>query len=173
LQLAVSKPEQGDADNRLLEAVFPGTVSTLQERQAAALSELFGSHDSMVSVKHDEELLAASARARSKALLIGRRYSNGPPFGEQLAVKAPFETSSGGDEWMWVEVVRWNGDEIDGILRNDPFEVPTLKDGSRVEVQANKIFDYILSKQDGTREGNETGRIIAAREQSGAEVRKK
>lgn len=173
VQLATSKPAEGDSDNRLLEIAFPGTVSTLQERQSAALSELFGAHDSIVNVKHDDELLAASERARKKALIIGKRYVKGPPFGEQLLVKAPFDTTAGGTEWMWVEVVSWNGNEIDGILKNDPFDVPSLKDGSRVEVQASKIFDYILKKKDGSSEGNETGVILQAREKDGADVREK
>ncbi len=166
LEIRVSKPEEGDSDNRLLEVVFPGNVNTLQERQTAALSELFGAHDSLVTVKHDPELLAASARARSKALLIGKRYAKGPPFGEELQVKAPFITTSGGNEWMWVEVVRWNGDAIDGILKNDPFEVPSLKAGARVQVRASEIFDYLLTKRDGSSEGNETGPLIDARENS-------
>lgn len=173
VQLATSKPDEGDADNRLLEIAFPGTVNTLQERQSAALSELFGAHDSIVNVQHDEELLATSERARKKALLIGKRYAKGPPFGEQMLVKAPFDTTAGGTEWMWVEVVSWNGNDIDGILKNDPFDVPSLKDGSRVEVQASKIFDYILKKKDGSSEGNETGKILEEREKSGAAVREK
>jgi uncharacterized protein YegJ (DUF2314 family) len=173
LRLAVAFPERGDADNRLLQIAFPGSAKSLQEKQAEVVLRLFGGHDSMVKVKHDQALLAASARARQKALLIGQRYTKGPPFGEQLTVKAPFSTSDGGTEWMWVEVVRWNGDDIVGILKNDPFEVPALKLGSRVEVKASKIFDYILLKEDGSQEGNETGAILEARQKSGAEVRKK
>jgi uncharacterized protein YegJ (DUF2314 family) len=173
LQLVGSLPREGDADNRLLEIAFPGSASSLQEKQAAAGYELFGGHDSVVRVKHDQALLAASERARKKALAIGKRYKKGPPFGEQLLVKAPFPTSDGGNEWMWVEVVRWNGNEIDGILQNDPFDVPALKSGSRVEVKAGEIFDYLLTKSDGSQEGNETGALLEAREKAGAEVRKK
>lgn len=173
LRLVGSLPREGDADNRLLEIAFPGSASSLQEKQAAAGYELFGGHDSIVRVKHDQALLAASARARKKALSIGKRYAKGPPFGEQLLVKAPFETSDGGNEWMWVEVVSWNGDKIDGILQNDPFDVPTLKSGSRVAVKASEIFDYLLTKSDGSREGNETSALLEAREKAGAEVRKK
>jgi uncharacterized protein YegJ (DUF2314 family) len=61
---------------------------------------------------------------------------------------------------MWVEVVRLNGDTIDGVLQNDPFEVPGLKAGARVEVYADAIFDYVLVKPDGSRGGNETGRLL-------------
>jgi hypothetical protein len=40
--------------------------------------------------------------------------------------------------------------------------VPALKAGSRVEVRADQIFDYILRKRDGTIEGNETGALLEA-----------
>jgi hypothetical protein len=51
-----------------------------------------------------------------------------------------------------------------GILANDPFEISTLKAGARVEVTADEIFDYILRRRDGTEEGNETGKLMGARE---------
>lgn len=173
LRLVNSFPREGDADNRLLEIAFPGAANSLQEAQAAVGFELFGGHDSIVRVKHDAALLAASERARKRALSIGKRYAKQPPFGEQLLVKVPFRTTDGGTEWMWVEVVRWDGDKIDGILQNDPFDVPALKSGSRVEVKASEIFDYVLSKSDGSQEGNETSKLLEAREKAGAEVRRK
>jgi len=61
---------------------------------------------------------------------------------------------------MWVEVVRWKGRTIRGILDNDPFEVTTLKAGAKVEVKEGSLFDYLLYKPDGTQEGNETGRLL-------------
>ena len=75
-------------------------------------------------------------------------------------VKGPFKTASGGNEWMWIEVVRWKGSKIEGILENDPFQVPNLKAGARVEVEEDSIFDYIYRHADGTREGNETSALI-------------
>jgi uncharacterized protein YegJ (DUF2314 family) len=66
---------------------------------------------------------------------------------------------------MWVEVVTWKGKTIVGILDSDPFEIPTLKAGARVEVPADEIFDYILSRRDGSREGNETAPLLEAASQ--------
>jgi uncharacterized protein YegJ (DUF2314 family) len=163
VELRLAKPAEGDAENRLLELHFPG-VGGAQENQAAAIAALFGSSDSITHIEHDDQMLELSARARKKALGFRARYAKGPPFGERLSVKAPFETASGGTEWMWVEVVAWKGNVITGILDNEPFEVPTLKAGARVEVPADKIFDYLLTKADGSEEGNETGRLMEARE---------
>ena len=163
LELFLSRPEQGDADNRLLELGFSGPGG-IQERHAELIARIFGASDAIAMVEHDEELLAASERARKKALSFRDRYQAGVPEGEQLLVKAPFKTPDGENEWMWVEVVSWKGNVISGILQNQPFNVPTLKSGSRVEVRADEIFDYTLTRRDGSHEGNETGRIMERRQ---------
>ena len=162
LTVVPAEPEEGDADNRLLEITFPATGG-VQEQQAHALAELFGDEDTVVYVKNDADLLAASERARKKAFVHGARYADGPPFGEQLSVKAPFKTADGHTEWMWVEVVAWRDGSIDGILMSDAFDIPSLKAGARVEVKAAEIFDYMLIKNDGTHEGNETQPLLDAR----------
>jgi uncharacterized protein YegJ (DUF2314 family) len=111
---------------------------------------------------HDEELMAASARARQTALQYKPRYAKAPPrSGERLVVKAPFATASGGHEYMWVEVLRWQGATIYGLLESEPRDVLKLKSGARVEVAESAIFDYILHKPDGSREGDLTGELIA------------
>ncbi len=163
LSLVEAHVEQGDADNRLLELEFPGDESRLQERQAEALAEVFGSEDKVMSLRHDDALLAASERARRRALKLQPRYAKQPPFGEQLLVKAPFATQSGDNEWMWLEVVRWPGDTIEGVLVNDAFDVPGLRVGTRVQVRAEEIFDYLLKRRDGTFEGNDTEKLLEAR----------
>jgi uncharacterized protein YegJ (DUF2314 family) len=161
LTLAAVQPHEGDADNRLLEIVFPGPVISLQERQNATITDLFGSSDEVAQFKkHDERVLAASRRAKKAAFRLRERWAEGPPFGERLMVKAPFKTSSDDNEWMWVEVVRWKGDTIEGILQNDPYWVPDLRAGARVEVRADAIFDYLHKKADGSEEGNETAKYL-------------
>jgi uncharacterized protein YegJ (DUF2314 family) len=160
--LARNEPQKGDARNRLVGIVFPGPSRDLQIRQTAMVDELFGSHDALKWVGHDAATLAASARARAALLAHKARYRNGPPFGEQLLVKAPFPTPGGRNEWMWLEVVRWEGSTLHGILQNDPFEIPGLKAGARVEAQEDSLFDYLLTHPDGKREGNETSKLLKA-----------
>jgi len=160
LALSQGQTEEGDADNRLVEIAFPGPSSTLQERHNRLLLPLFGSSDGIVNVQHDAELLEASRRAKVAVLALKPRYREGSPDLETLLVKAPFDVPGGGTEWMWVEVVRWRGSTIEGILTNDPFKIPDLHAGARVGVREEDIFDYILHKADGTTEGNETGKLL-------------
>ncbi len=158
--LTVAKKEEGDAENQLIEIAFPGTKSGLQERQDALISALFGSSDEIVEVEHSPELLAASARAKKELEKIAPRYAKKPPERETLLVKGPFAAPDGRSEWMWVEVVRFKGDTYEGILQNDPFWIPNLKSGARVEVKADSVFDYILTLPDGSQKGNETAELL-------------
>ncbi len=160
LRLTTAVPQQGDAENRLVNIAFPGSVSGLQQRQASLLAELFGADESIVGVKHDEELEEASRRARAKVMKLKPLYAEGPPAEAVLKVKAPFTTDDDGTEWMWVEVVRWQGSTIQGVLDNEPYHVSGLHSGARVEVREDSLFDYIFVKPDGGVEGNETAPLL-------------
>ena len=158
LHLAMGDPHDGDNANRLIEIVFPGPADALQERQKRALSDLFGAHDAIADISYDAELFAASARAHAALMAMKPVWSTRIPELEQLMVKAPFETASGVNEWMWIDLARWQGTTIHGTLQNEPDDVPGLHAGARVAVEESAVLDYILTKGDGSREGNETGK---------------
>jgi uncharacterized protein YegJ (DUF2314 family) len=158
--------EEGDPANRLIEIRFDRFEGPdIHAKQDKALSEFFGSRDSVVEVKHSDELLAASRKARAKLPSLREAFQKGLPAGEVIQVKAPFNTPEGGREWMWVEVTAWNGDSIRGLLQNDPENVPDLKSGQVVTVSQSDVFDYILVHAGGTTEGNETGEILTRQSQ--------
>ena len=161
LKLQSVSPEEGDNDNLQFGLVFKNPeYSNPQEEQNALLKSLFGVEDPLLRITHNDELLGASRRAKEKLPALRKLFNDGLGRGYSLLLKAPFETDSGGNEWMWVEVTRWNESIIEGILQNEPVEVSDLKSGARVTVNQEDIFDYILYKPDGTSEGNETGEII-------------
>ena len=161
LKLAVGTREEGDNEGRLWEIVFPGgPANELQARQVAVLDALFGTVDEVQYFKPSEELEKAKRHAREILLREKKpRWRRGWPEMERLMVKAPFETSDGGTEWMWIDVVGWKGSTIEGILQNDPVDVPDLVAGARVTAEESSIFDYIHVRRDGTREGNETSKF--------------
>jgi uncharacterized protein YegJ (DUF2314 family) len=137
-------------------------------RRAEALDELvsglFGKADRAARVEHDAELLAASERARTRFAKLAEQGHRGALTGERILVKAPFLTANGRHEWMWVEILRWEGDRVHGVLMNAPFEVPGVKAGAEVEVPIASAFDYLRTFGDGGTEGNETGTILERRE---------
>lgn len=162
VHIVVGTRDEGDPMNRLIEVVFPGDEKSLNVRQEAMISELLGpGSDGVVSVEHNPELLAASKKAKKHLLeKLKPRFMAGLGPSERLSVKAPFKTPEGKQEWMWIEVVKWEGEKIYGILMNDPHYIPGLKSGARVETTEDMVFDYIHKTPDGKSEGNQTGKIM-------------
>ena len=161
LKLKKGTWEEGDPKNRLVEITFDrGRGPDIHAKQDQVLSAAFGWEDRATLVKNNEELEAASRQARTKLPRLQAEFKKGLPPGEFIEVKAPFSTPSGGIEWMWVEVITWDGDKISGLLKNEPFNIPTRHGGQSVEVSESKVFDYLRRHADGTTEGNETSKII-------------
>jgi uncharacterized protein YegJ (DUF2314 family) len=165
LDLVQGIRDKGDPDNRLIEIIFPGKQESLFERQSSLLDQIFGTdRDAVTHVEHDAELETAKKAARK--ILLGKlkqKFIKGLAPGERLLVKAPFTTPDQGVEWMWLEAVKWQDKKVYGILMNDPHYIPNLKSGARVEAADKDLFDYILIGPDGSRQGNETGKIMQRR----------
>jgi uncharacterized protein YegJ (DUF2314 family) len=154
--------DEGDPDNRLIEIAFdsyPGNDS--HAKREAMLDALFGSTDEIQMVDHDARVLEASRKARERLPELRAAFNAGLAPGELILVKAPFPTDSGGNEWMWVEVTRWNGDAIHGTLRNEPNLIRDLHAGQMVDVNESDVFDYIRRKPDGSQEGNTTAALLS------------
>jgi uncharacterized protein YegJ (DUF2314 family) len=156
--------EEGDPKNRLIEITFErGTGPDIHARQDQVLAQAFGWKDEITRVRHDDELKAASRRARSKLPALRRDFNAGLSPGEYILVKAPFATPKQRTEWMWVEVTSWKGLKITGLLKNEPFDIPSLQAGQLVHVSETDIFDYIRKRANGAVEGNETSNLIEKR----------
>lgn len=170
LTLYVGKHDQGDPENRLIRidpARYPGP--DVHARLDKMLASLYGSQDSLTRVKHDDLLLKTSAQARTQLPSLRSAFVAGLKPGEFIQLKAPFKTSSGGNEWMWVEVIDWaNNGAIKGLLKNEPFEVPGLHAGQTVQISQQEVFDYLRRYPDGREEGNETGKVILKMQGQGA-----
>ena len=163
IELAIGEGrwEEGDPHNFLIELLFDKEEGeSLGEKQDAFISRLFGWEDSISYVQHNQEIEAASNKAKRKLNGLRRDFNRGLSPGEFIQVKAPFKTPDGGTEWMWVEVASWQGNNIVGLLKNEPYHIPSLRGGSTVEVNQQDVFDYLRMFPDGSSEGNETGELI-------------
>jgi uncharacterized protein YegJ (DUF2314 family) len=151
--------EEGDPQNRIIEIGFP--KKNPQIEQDELIAKVFGAKDEVSYLIHDDELLAASERAKRKIPELYNKFSKGLPLGTHMLIKFPFENMKGEREWMWVEIVKWEDKTIKGLLQNDPQIVKTLKTGQEVTKNIDDMFDYILYLPDGTQEGNETGMLTS------------
>src|SRR5262245_26426670 len=166
LALQEGRKDEGDPTNRLVEISFDRyNDRDLHGRQDQLLTTMFGREESVIGARRDdEELQAASRRAREKLPGLRERFNKGQPPGEHLLIKASFRTSNGGKEYMWVEVFAWSGERITGLLRDEPMYVPGLHGGQTVTVSEKDVFDYARFLPDGTKEGDETSEILKRRE---------
>ncbi len=152
--------EEGDPTNNIMELRFDQQQGeSIQEKQDSLLSSAFGWSDPITYVKHNQQIIEASERAKIKLPELQQAFKNFKP-GEYILLKAPFATPEGGNEWMWVEVLVWNHGTITGLLNNTPFNVPELRSGSKVTISQDDVFDFIRYFPDGSQEGNETGELI-------------
>jgi uncharacterized protein YegJ (DUF2314 family) len=159
--------EEGDPKNRLLRLGFDSyQAPDAHAQQDSMIATLFGANDSIHIIKHTEELEEASRKAKTHLPALREEFIHGLPLGEYIQVKASFDTPSGGREWMWVDVTKWNEKRIIGLLANDPFEIPAMHSGQVVEVHEKDVFDYLKTYPDKHREGNTTGEIIQKMEET-------
>jgi uncharacterized protein YegJ (DUF2314 family) len=153
--------EEGDPENAIMELLFSrNDKDDIQASQTVAINNLFGWEDELSYVQHNDLIDAASTRAKKQLPEVRKEFNNGLKPEEYLLVKAPFPIPNGGDEWMWVEVIQWQGNKIKGILANEPAHIPDLIGGSNVVIDQDIVFDYLIQYSDGSSKGNETGELI-------------
>jgi len=108
-----------------------------------------------------DALAAASAAAREALVTdVQTRWRAGLPEGSSLLVKGPFRGPRGALEWMWVEVFHWEGGMLQGVLLNNPQQIPDRHKGDLVVVAEEEAFDYLLRLPDGRREGGSTESLL-------------
>lgn len=104
--------------------------------------------DETVLVPTDEaamEAAVAEARRRMPEFLdaFAKRKR-----GDMFMVKSPFPCGDdGGNEHMWLSVTAVEGDNLVGKLEVEPFNIKTLKKGSRVTVVAAEISDWAIVRE--------------------------
>ncbi|MBA3461523.1 MAG: DUF2314 domain-containing protein [Deltaproteobacteria bacterium] len=154
---------QIDADQLVLQLSIAGAKPGSAEALLAALEKFEGAvEDKVTYVDYDKELAEAGVKARAALAKLRPHFAKGIPPNEQLGVKAPFDTDDGNIEWMWVDVVSFRGDVLDGTLDNDPAKVSKLKLGSRVKVKFGELADFIHQRADGSRAGGYSLEVFRA-----------
>ena len=156
---------RGDPTSYVIELVAPGTKAGDAGALISLMDTYSGKGESFVQdiPADDPELTAAGERARKELGGLRSQFAKGIPMGEHLVVKAPFEAADGQVEWMWVEVTRWKGDKLEGILDNDPVHVTTLHAGQQVTIELGRVADYLHVLRDGSTKGGYSVEILQRR----------
>lgn len=159
----VFKANTGDGVvNKLIAALFAvllalGTPAFAQK----------GGADSDNGVMHfagdDVQMNAARTAARDSYPQFRAAFNNASA-GERefFMVKLALTDSTGELEHIWVDSLHLNGDRLMGRLANVPVDLPNMSQGSLVEVRADLISDWSITRVDGMY-GNFTTRVMIDR----------
>lgn len=101
----------------------------------------------------------AAARARLDGV-VRPAFVAGLPAGERLAVSVPFPNPDGTREYLWVDVQRWQGSILRGIVATEPSRTRSVRKGQEVTIDQAQVFDYVWKRADGSREGNGTAAFV-------------
>ncbi len=87
--------------------------------------------------------------------------------GDMFAVKSPI-TRGDNTEFIWIDVTAIENDVVYGTLGNDPVDLPGLRSGSRLRVEASGIEDWCFLKPGGEMVGGFSVKVLKdiAREQA-------
>lgn len=90
---------------------------------------------------------------------VKARYAKGLPAGEHLFVTTEL-TSPGKSESVFVAVSSINGSTITGVISSEIMNVEGYKANDRYTLQESAVTDWLISKPDGSEEGNLVGNYL-------------
>ena len=104
-----------------------------------------------------------SKDARKSLPSVQKRFHAGLPKGQTLFVTTEAHTEQGHAETLFVLVTKWDNGRIGGEVATKPVEVTTLKQGGPISIAEADVVDWMISRPDGTEEGNTVGKYLDSR----------
>lgn len=155
--------DASDVDDPVVELVPPSGEGV--EGVTKLIDGCFGHEpDKMVMLEADDpELLAAAEKARGDLVRLRAHFAMGIPPDEELSIKARFTDEQGQVEWMWVDVVAFGKDSLEGTLANQPDVIKSLRDGQKVKVKLANVADYVHKDQSGELAGGYSIEVLKKR----------
>jgi hypothetical protein len=142
-----------------------GQVQLLQRRQkSTAPPDRPVDLESIEKLSQQEkELAPLIAKARETYPAALDRFKQGLLRGEHFAVVTRLRDASGRFEQIFVEVKSVQPGGIDGIIVSDVELVSDHRRGDRYHVPDGEILDWVISRPDGSEEGNLIGKYLDSR----------
>lgn len=100
------------------------------------------------------------AQARATLPEAKKRYQKGLKKGEVLFVTVRIFNTAKRYEQVFLEVKSWKDKTISGLLASNPELVTEHKRGESMAFNEKEIYDWTISKPDGTEDGNFVGKFL-------------
>jgi uncharacterized protein YegJ (DUF2314 family) len=116
----------------------------------------------VVSVlSEDKEMNAAIKKARTSLDVFWKSYETPGPGEADFALKVAI-SGNGSTEHFWLTRIQRDGENLSGLISNQPQSVKTVKMGQRFSFTTDMISDWTF-KRNGKLVGNETMRVLLPR----------
>lgn len=89
-----------------------------------------------------------------------QRFLTGLHEGENFFLTTRLKDDAGRIEQVFVLIKSIEGTRISGIIYNDIYVVSGYKNGQAYEFSESEIYDWLITKPDGTEEGNFVGKFL-------------
>ena len=108
----------------------------------------------------DRAIAPYVAQARASYPRARDRFLLGLPIGERLFLVTRIYDSRGQMEQVFVLVSRIKGPQVIGRIASDIVGVSGVQRGNPYEFPESAIVDWVITKPDGSEEGNFVGRFL-------------
>jgi hypothetical protein len=100
------------------------------------------------------------AKARETYPAAKKRYLEGLPAGHTFYIVTDLKDGSGAREQVFVVVSKIAGGRISGRIASDILGVKGYKNGDACAFSESEVIDWLISRPDGTEEGNVVGKFL-------------
>jgi hypothetical protein len=113
--------------------------------------------------QQEKELAPLIAKARETYPAARERFIHGLAPGEHFAVVTRLTEESGRFEQVFVTVSAVHGGQIEGRISSQIEFISGYKYGDPYSFPESKLIDWVISKEDGSEEGNLIGKYLDSR----------
>ena len=115
---------------------------TLSLLTGSAFGQAGTAPDVVLVPDDDKEINAAMEQARKSVEDFVKVFQARKPGQSRFAVKVAIRDGKQ-VEHFWAAVSKFDGEQFEGVIRNDPMLVKNVKDGDPVKVAKGKISDWM------------------------------
>ncbi len=89
-----------------------------------------------------------------------KRFLAGLPRGQTFFVTTNLRDSDGHFEQVFIRVASINGETLEGVISSQIQLLKTYSPGQRYSFPESELLDWLISKPDGSEEGNVVGKFL-------------
>jgi len=110
--------------------------------------------------KYDQMIAPYIEQARKTLPDAKKRFLLGLKSGEVFYLVTRIYDKDGKFEQVFVRVKDWHDDDIKGLIENELYTVKEYHNGQLIVFKEKGVYDWLISKPDGSEEGNFIGKYL-------------